>query len=382
MGSSKVFLRYWQADQLTDRCYQLHKKIITCQKGKLANWHSNATCLYLILFLPKQLLWSFFHLHHVQPQQLCVVGWLDSVSITGCPPNRKRCTVFSVSCRGRKIWACEPTTSWSSRTRPTLLERATGCDAMVAVFSTPLAKAHPSVRGLSQSERKRINPPGGKVANVWLDSFDEAKIHVYLSCLAVQWVRLFPVFTWPTFRSLEKSGKGFEGPVNVNGRVIRHFRSSSVPTPLAMENLVLSSSPPIKPALQQISHTNEEVVAVGSLSSPRKQPPPKPKRDPNTRLSASYETVSAGLTMAAKESPTPEGSGSPLGSPPKSQLSPTDPAGISLLLAFRDTQIKLFFAIHNICYCSFYTYSFSLLSLIKATTPQRWLHYHEEGATP
>lgn len=186
MGSSKVFLRYWQADQLTDRCYQLQKKIITCQKGKLANRHSNATCLYLTLFLPKQLLWSFFQLHHVQPQQLSVVGWLDSVSITGCPPNRKRCTVFSVSCRGRKIWACEPTTSWSSRTRPTLLERATGCDAMVAVFSTPLAKAHPSVRGLSQSERKRINPPGGKVANVWLDSFDEAKIHVYLSCVAVQ----------------------------------------------------------------------------------------------------------------------------------------------------------------------------------------------------
>lgn len=33
MGSSKVFLRYWQADQLNDRCYQIHKKIITCQKG-------------------------------------------------------------------------------------------------------------------------------------------------------------------------------------------------------------------------------------------------------------------------------------------------------------------------------------------------------------
>lgn len=35
MGSSKVFLRYWQADQLNDRCYQLHKKIITCQKGNV-----------------------------------------------------------------------------------------------------------------------------------------------------------------------------------------------------------------------------------------------------------------------------------------------------------------------------------------------------------
>lgn len=152
-----------------------------------------------------------------------------------------------------------------------------------------------------------------------------------------------------SLRGVEKTGKVFEGPVNVNGRVIRHFRSSSVPTPLAMENLVLSSSPPIKTALQQISHTNEEVVAVGSLSSPRKQPPPKPKRDPNTRLSASYETVSASLTMAAKESPTPEGCGSPSGSPPKSQLSPTDPAGISLLMAFREAFLLLLFFLHMFC---------------------------------
>ncbi|KAK7882484.1 hypothetical protein WMY93_028658 [Mugilogobius chulae] len=32
MGSSKVFLRYWQADQLNDRCYHFQRKIITCQK--------------------------------------------------------------------------------------------------------------------------------------------------------------------------------------------------------------------------------------------------------------------------------------------------------------------------------------------------------------
>lgn len=259
-----------------------------------------------------------------------MVGWLDGVFITGSPPDRKWCTVFSVSYRGQKTWACEPTTSWLSRTQLTSLERVTDYDAMVAVFSAPLAKAHPLVRGLSQSERKRINPPGGKVVNICIDSFIKANIRVYSKSMAVLRVRLVSVFTWSTFRGVEKTGKVFEGPVNVSGRVIRHFRSSSVPTPLAMENLVLSSSPPIKPALQQISHSNEEVLAVGSLSSPRKQPPPKPKRDPNTRLSASYETVSAGLTMAAKESPTPEGYGSPLGSPPKSQLSPTDPAGISL----------------------------------------------------
>lgn len=128
---------------------------------------------------------------------------------------------------------------------------------------------------------------------------------------------------------MEKTGKFHDGPVNGGNRVIRHFRSSSVPIPLAMENMVHSSvSPSTKPALQQVAHTNADGTGGVGLSSPRKQPPPKPKRDPNTRLSASYEAVSAGLVMAAKESPTPEGCGSPAGSPPKSQLSPTDPAGI------------------------------------------------------
>lgn len=131
----------------------------------------------------------------------------------------------------------------------------------------------------------------------------------------------------------EKSTKVHEGPANGGSRVIRHFRSSSVPTPLAIENMVHSSAnPPIKPALQQVVHINEDGAGGGGLSSPRKQPPPKPKRDPNTRLSASYEAVSAGLTMAAKECSTPEGYASPAGSPPKSQLSPTDPAGKSFLL--------------------------------------------------
>lgn len=139
----------------------------------------------------------------------------------------------------------------------------------------------------------------------------------------------------PISRVLEKSGKVYEGTANGSTRVIRHFRSSSVPTPLAMENMVHSSaSPSIKPALQQVAYTNDDGSGGGSLSSPRKQPPPKPKRDPNTRLSVSYEAVSAGLVMAAKESPTPEGYGSPAGSPPKSQLSPTDPAGISPPLLF------------------------------------------------
>lgn len=128
---------------------------------------------------------------------------------------------------------------------------------------------------------------------------------------------------------VEKSGKVHEGHVNGGSRIIRHFRSSSVPIPLAVDNMVhFSASPPVKPALQQAAQNNEDGAGNGSLSSPRKQPPPKPKRDPNTRLSASYEAVSSGLTMAPKESCTPEGSSSPAESPPKSQLSPSDPAGM------------------------------------------------------
>lgn len=49
MGSSKVFLRYWQADQLNDRCHQLHKKIITCQKG---NTQYNNIVYHHLLFEP------------------------------------------------------------------------------------------------------------------------------------------------------------------------------------------------------------------------------------------------------------------------------------------------------------------------------------------
>lgn len=151
-------------------------------------------------------------------------------------------------------------------------------------------------------------------------------------------------FCLSIFRPVEKSGKVLEGHVNGGNRIIRHYRSSSVPIPIAMETMAHSPcSPPIKPVLQQVAHATEDGAGGASMSSPRKQPPPKPKRDPNTRLSASYETVSAGLTMsAAKESPTPEGYGSPAGSPPKSQLSPTDPAGISPPMIYRRVEQMVF----------------------------------------
>uniref|UniRef100_A0A674ME91 Myosin XVI n=2 Tax=Takifugu rubripes TaxID=31033 RepID=A0A674ME91_TAKRU len=253
MGSSKVFLRYWQADQLNDRCYQLQKKIITCQKV-VRGW------------LARQRLHR--RLSSQQKEVHSVLRFLQRAEDMGLQTY----------------------------------------DQLVIQNASDISRESDRLRchGSSLLTTLGKNPPLGERPEPVGKEEDQ-----------------------PTRRGLEKPGKTFESPVNVKCRVIRHFRSSSVPTPLAMENLVLSSSPPIKPTLPQISHPTEDAITGGSLSSPRKQPPPKPKRDPNTRLSASYETVSAGLAMAAKESPTPEGSGSPSGSPPKSQLSPTDPAALS-----------------------------------------------------
>ncbi|XP_070770999.1 unconventional myosin-XVI [Enoplosus armatus] len=254
MGSSKVFLRYWQADQLNDRCYQLHKKIITCQKV-VRGW------------LARQLVHRRLSLQ--QKEECSVQRFLQGAEDMGL------------------------------RTY----------DQLVIQNASDIAR---------ESDRQRCH--GNSLVNTLSNSPPLGE-------------RPEPVGKeedQPARRVVEKCGKVYEGPLNGGSRVIRHFRSSSVPIPNAMENMVHSSaSPSIKPALQQVAHTNEDAAGGGGLSSPRKQPPPKPKRDPNTRLSASYEAVSAGLTMAAKESPTPEGYGSPAGSPPKSQLSPTDPAALS-----------------------------------------------------
>uniref|UniRef100_UPI0009B4ADF4 unconventional myosin-XVI n=1 Tax=Monopterus albus TaxID=43700 RepID=UPI0009B4ADF4 len=253
MGSSKVFLRYWQADQLNDRCYQLHKKTITCQK--------------------------------------VVRGWLARQRV-----HRRLSLQQKEECSVQRF--LQGAEDMGLRTY----------DQLVIQNASDIARESDRLRchGNSLLNSLSNSPPLGERPEPVGKEEDQ-----------------------PVRRVVEKSGKVQEGPVNGGSRVIRHFRSSSVPTPLAMESMVHSSSPPIKPALQQLAHTSEDGAGGGSLSSPRKQPPPKPKRDPNTRLSASYEAVSAGLMMAAKENPTPEGYGSPAGSPPKAQLSPTDPAGLS-----------------------------------------------------
>ncbi|XP_043927282.1 unconventional myosin-XVI [Protopterus annectens] len=79
----------------------------------------------------------------------------------------------------------------------------------------------------------------------------------------------------------------------------RHFYSSSVPIPMAVDGLVhsVTGSSIRSPSLHSVFSMDDS----SNLPSPRKQPPPKPKRDPNTRLSASYEAVSACLSAASKE---------------------------------------------------------------------------------
>ncbi|XP_041529922.1 unconventional myosin-XVI isoform X2 [Microtus oregoni] len=76
----------------------------------------------------------------------------------------------------------------------------------------------------------------------------------------------------------------------------RHVHSNSVPVSMAVDSLAQTlAGPSIRsPSLHSVFSIDDST----GLPSPRKQPPPKPKRDPNTRLSASYEAVSACLSAA------------------------------------------------------------------------------------
>ncbi|KAK2498283.1 hypothetical protein MC885_016874 [Smutsia gigantea] len=79
----------------------------------------------------------------------------------------------------------------------------------------------------------------------------------------------------------------------------RHLHGSSVPVPMAVDGLFQALA---GPSTRSPLHSVFSLDNSSGLPSPRKQPPPKPKRDPTTRLSASYEAVSACLWAAARES--------------------------------------------------------------------------------
>lgn len=71
------------------------------------------------------------------------------------------------------------------------------------------------------------------------------------------------------------------------------------PLPLAVDSLLQSLEAPSCHSLSL--HSVASLDDSMGFPSPRRQPPPKPRRDPSTRLSASYEAVSACL-WAAKDS--------------------------------------------------------------------------------
>ncbi|KAL4656976.1 unconventional myosin-XVI isoform X1 [Arapaima gigas] len=217
MGHSKVFLRYWQADHLNDRCHQLHRKIVACQRAA-RGWLARRGLQRRV---------------QAQHQQLVQV----------------QCFLQTAEDLGLQAY-----------------------HSLVIQNASDIARENDRLRcKLSSSHLPERPEPLGKEEE-------------------------FPK------RNPEKSMKVTEGTSTVI-RPIKHFRSSSVPTPISMDSLVHSAGPSVKMPAQQPTPTTDEGGGGGSLSSPRKQPPPKPKRDPNTRLSASYEAVSACLSIVQKESP-------------------------------------------------------------------------------
>ncbi|XP_018605596.2 unconventional myosin-XVI isoform X2 [Scleropages formosus] len=217
MGHTKVFLRYWQADHLNDRCHQLHRKIVTCQRAA-RGWLARRGLQRRV---------------QVQHQQLTQVqSFLQAAEDLGLQ-------------------------AYHSLVIQNASDIARENDRLRCKFSSTHLPERPEPLGKEEEPPRRTPEKGVKVT--------------------------------------EGSSSG--------GRPLKHFRSSSVPTPMAMESLVHSAGPSVKLPAQQPTPTTDEGGGGGSLSSPRKQPPPKPKRDPNTRLSASYEAVSACLSIAQKESP-------------------------------------------------------------------------------
>uniref|UniRef100_A0A4X2LZA8 Unconventional myosin-XVI n=1 Tax=Vombatus ursinus TaxID=29139 RepID=A0A4X2LZA8_VOMUR len=195
-GVRKVFLKYWQADQLNDLCLQFQRKIITCQK-------------VIRGFLARQ------HL-------------LQKMSIRQQEVTSVKSFLQNTEDMGLKTY-----------------------DALVIQNASDIARENDRLR-------------------------NEMNI----------------VYHREKFEVRNKQ----EG---TKSRAPKHFHSSSVPVPMAVDGLVqsLAGSSIRSPSLHSVFSMDDS----NGLPSPRKQPPPKPKRDPNTRLSASYEAVSACLSAAAKE---------------------------------------------------------------------------------
>ncbi|XP_015267717.1 PREDICTED: neuronal tyrosine-phosphorylated phosphoinositide-3-kinase adapter 2, partial [Gekko japonicus] len=106
-------------------------------------------------------------------------------------------------------------------------------------------------------------------------------------------------------RKQEEAIKRLGGEVvrgNEGGYVGKHFRMGFMTMPAPQDRLPhpCSSGFTVRSqSLHSVGGTDDE---SGSSCS-RKQPPPKPKRDPNTKLSTSSETVNAGTTSKSGKLP-------------------------------------------------------------------------------
>ncbi|KAM6180423.1 unconventional myosin-XVI [Erethizon dorsatum] len=201
VGVRKVFLKHWQADQLSDLCLQLQRKIVTCQRvirGFLARQH------LLQKMSAKQQevsrIWSF-----LQDTEDLALQTYDALVVQNAA------------------------------------DIARENDRLRKEVSAAYPRDKAGAKGRPEEGAKSAEAQGG---------------------------------SW-------------------------HMHSISVPVPVAVDSLAQALA---GPSIQSPSlHPAFSMEDSNGLPSPRKQPPPKPKRDPNTRLSASYEAMSACLSAVAKD---------------------------------------------------------------------------------
>ncbi|KAJ8350779.1 hypothetical protein SKAU_G00259090 [Synaphobranchus kaupii] len=230
MGVAKVFLRYWQADHLSDRCHQLHRRIVCSQK--------------------------------------VVRGWL-------------------------KTRACRPTTAWSSRTPPTLARendrvRNTLNGTHAAERPEPLGKeAEPLHRAAESSGRAHNGGAGGgRPLRHYRSS--SGPLPFALESL-VQSAAGSPVKT----ASEDGGGGGGGGSSGLlsprkqpppkpkrdpNTRLSASYEAVAACLVLGLKETSLDELSKPRP------HSDD-------YSTMRKVPPPKPVRSPNTKLTGSFEEI-------------------------------------------------------------------------------------------
>ncbi|OCT92557.1 hypothetical protein XELAEV_18015613mg [Xenopus laevis] len=205
MGTRKVFLKYWQADQLTDMCLQLQIKIILCQK-------------VIRRFLARQHLQK--KMDTKQNEDTFIKDFMQNIENMG-----------------------------QQYYHSLVIQNASDIAQEKDRLRSEMNTAYSSAESICNKEE--------------------------------------------ILKSTEDSDLKPAENIFVGYRISTLCQPGSVSFPI---NPVSSS------AIRSLSlHSVLSLDDGNSLQSPRKQPPPKPKRNPTTRLSASYEAVSACLFAASMD---------------------------------------------------------------------------------